>query len=237
MKRDIKFTIKKTANRVYAILFDNRYDLAMSFVRLQEYYESPDYKGKYFTLEEYIDYWSINHGNDSFTYPSVWSGFNIPGNIFAEWVELFLTKNNDIRDKELQLVKRIKSRLKRDKVKEDECYFIGACKSDPNLNKVISHEVAHALYNIDKSYRKSCGKIFEKILQKEEYALKIDNARKRLLEMGYCEEVVFDEIQAYWSTSETKDESNPLSREHLFVKNYSHFINKGENRNGKKRNT
>ena len=69
----------------------------MSFVRMQEFYESPKFKGKYFTLEQYMDYWSKEFGKGSFTYPSVWDGFNIPGKVLSDWWDRF---DNDRRYKE-----------------------------------------------------------------------------------------------------------------------------------------
>ena len=40
---------------VYVLNFDTQYELCMSFVRMQEFYESPKFRGKTFELEEFID--------------------------------------------------------------------------------------------------------------------------------------------------------------------------------------
>ena len=56
-------TIRKVIPNVYCVTYDTQYDLCMSFVRIQEFYESPKFKGQYFTLEEYMDYWAEEFGS------------------------------------------------------------------------------------------------------------------------------------------------------------------------------
>lgn len=67
----MKIEIKHLYPKIYCLEFDTQYNLCMSMVRIQEFYESPEFAGKYFTLEEYIDYWSKNFGDGAFTYPKV----------------------------------------------------------------------------------------------------------------------------------------------------------------------
>ena len=52
--------------------------LALAFVRMQEFYESPRFCGRVFTLEEFSTWYSQACGHGEFTYPEDWSGFNVP---------------------------------------------------------------------------------------------------------------------------------------------------------------
>jgi hypothetical protein len=70
---------------IHLLVFDNQYDLASTFLRFQEHYESPEFAGKVFTLDEYKN-WYINHSpraskDGVFTYYEDWNGFNIPSKI------------------------------------------------------------------------------------------------------------------------------------------------------------
>jgi hypothetical protein len=91
---------------VYLFTFDSQYDLCMSFVRMQEFYESDSnkFRGKYFTLEKYMDYWSKKFGNGVFTYTKDWNGFNLPGKKLVEWLDVF---ERDQREREIILCDKI----------------------------------------------------------------------------------------------------------------------------------
>lgn len=64
--------------RVLHVQIKDKYDLAMTFLRAQEWYESPKFHHKLFTLEEYMRWYSKAYGKGAFTYPKDWSGFNVP---------------------------------------------------------------------------------------------------------------------------------------------------------------
>ena len=72
------------------------------------------------------------------------------------------------------------------KYRNDNFYIIGA-----QNNSVLRHELAHALYSHNESYRK---KIDSYIKQNTKYLYKIS---KYILEKGYCKDVLNDELQAY----------------------------------------
>jgi hypothetical protein len=105
-------TLREVAPNVYLMTYDTPYELCMSFVRVQEFYESPEFKGKYFTLEEFIDWWSLNESKikGSFDYPARWSGFNIPGTVILNW--LFECDEEVLRDKELFIFRKLAKKFK-----------------------------------------------------------------------------------------------------------------------------
>ena len=84
----MKIEIQFESPSIFVLTFDSQYDLCMSFLRIQEFYESPVYHGRYFTLEDYMDYWSKEYGQGSFNYLDVWNGFNVPGSVIKKWIEI-----------------------------------------------------------------------------------------------------------------------------------------------------
>ena len=195
-------TIREIVPKVYCLTYDTRYNLCMSFVRIQEFYESQRFKGKYFTLEDFMDYWSLEFGNGSFDYPSRWSGFNFPGKVLDNWISLFTVSN--LRDKENILVNKI---LRKSKFDLKDIYVIGTHKDNKTKerNDIIEHELAHAMYCIYPKYKQSCDKLISTLKSTKWGMVKYVQTAGRLKDMGYCDDVIDDEIQAYWSTGNSKD--------------------------------
>jgi len=197
----MKIKSKKIASNILVIICDNSYDLGMTFVRLQEFYESPEYKGKYFTLEEYMDYWIANQGNGVFNYPTVWSGFNVPGQVFLEWVNLFRPRM--LRDKECQLLREVMLNFDGNIDVIRNSYIIGVSNSSTKIQKkdIIGHEVAHALYKTSEKYKASCDALLAEVRVDKVANVYSNIMESRLIKMGYCKDVIDDETQAYWSAS------------------------------------
>jgi hypothetical protein len=208
--------IKKESENVYSVVYDTQYELTMSFVRLQEFYESPRFKGAYFTLEEYMDYWAENFGHGSFDYPVRWSGFNIPGKVLSNWIEIF--EEGVLREKEILLINRLRKVFKRDKKSLDEVYIIGAYKGK-GCRSVINHEMAHAFYNLNAKYRRDMNKLIESCDSSH-----VINAKSKLIDMGYCEDVILDEMQAYWSTAGIGHFYYPLDQKDAFRDCYRKYV-------------
>lgn len=77
--------IREPLENILEVHFDDPHDCAATFLRFQEHYESPEFRGKIFTLEEY-QRWYIAHSprgqtTGAFTYEEDWTGFNIPSEI------------------------------------------------------------------------------------------------------------------------------------------------------------
>jgi len=203
-----KPNFKEECANIYSLTYEDNYDLCMSLVRLQEFYESPKFKGLYFTLEEYIDYWSRDFGNGAFTYPVSWSGFNIPGRIIKNWIALF---GQGMRQRELELITILLENVSLSSF--EQSYFIFVAKDNKHLDFTIQHEIAHGMYSIDKEYRKDVNNLLSKVAISTR-----DNSGKHLLKMGYEYGFIDDELQAYWSTESTHKKS--LSMKIPFKKNY-----------------
>ena len=187
------FEVIQPVPRCFLFLFDKQKDLSLTFCRVQEYYESPkdELKDKFFTLNEFID---ASMDDDGFIdYFNFWSGFNIPGNVYLKWIKLNNDKDENLSKHEFNLYI---------KTPDDgrDFYIIGALKKD---KKTINHEIAHALYHLNLDYKSDMFSLTEDFAKnnKKEF----DRFVKELKNLGYCDSVTYDEIQAYMSTSPKKE--------------------------------
>jgi hypothetical protein len=172
----------------------DRYWLADTFLRMQEFYESPfeEIRGQYFDLETYMDLYAKEFGN--FTYHSDWGGFNIPGESVREFFHRFphaVLTRKEIKVKDFLF----QNDLLLKPYSQEKFYVVGAI--DYN---VFKHEMAHAFYYLDSDYREEINSELEYIGM-EKY-LKF---RNELLEKGYCSNAVLDEMQAYLVTSTVQE--------------------------------
>src|SRR5438105_13952294 len=123
----MKIIKSKVAAGIYLLRFKTQYELASTFLRIQEHYESPYFSGKIFSLEQYMDWYAARTG--SFTYYEDWSGFNVPSNALRPFYD---GKFDPLLEKEkrlLGLFKRLKGRF----------YIIGI--SDTEARATLTHEL------------------------------------------------------------------------------------------------
>lgn len=186
------FKTKKPIKNCLLLEFNTQKDLALAFCRVEEYYEgNPKVNGKYLSFVEFIDAFMIDDGKlDYFHY---WTGFNIPGNIFIEWSQKNMSEKTYWEN---ALAYAVHSKLNLEK----PFYIIGGVKGDI---EVIDHEIAHALYYMNPEYKDmmdTANYQFYKNLRGE-YSKMV----KALKKMGYGDNVIKDEVQAYMSTSGKKE--------------------------------
>ena len=160
---------------------DTQDELGNTFLRFQEFYESPnpDFKNKIFTVGQVRAWYSEKYGAD--TYHSDWTGFNFPSYVLAPFRQgLFdpLTKEETI------LLDYLRYRY-------DNFYIIGA-----QDKATLRHELAHALYASDVIYKRKIDQLCYKF-QKD---LKV--CYEYILEKGYHKDVIYDELQAYITDNE-----------------------------------
>ena len=186
------FKTKKPIKNCLLLEFNTQKDLALAFCRVEEYYEgNPKVNGKYLSLEQFLDAFMTDDGK--LNYFHYWTGFNIPGNIYLEWAQQNMS---DKTKWELALTNVISKKLDLEK----PFYVIGGVKGDI---EVIDHEIAHALYYMNPEYKDmmdTANYQFYKNLRGE-YSKMV----KALKKMGYGDNVIKDEVQAYMSTSGKKE--------------------------------
>jgi len=186
----IDYKVKEIMPNIYAVIVRDFYDRAMLFCRVQEYYESSSnkFRGKDFSIWDFIKWYSKKeHG---FNYTEHWSGFNIPLNIALKSLN-----EGNIETPYDELMLKILFEIHRlswsTALLTKDVYIIGTDKAS---GETFNHELRHALYYTDKSYRTEADKITKNI-KKNHYIIFKNN----LLKLGYANKVINDEIQAYLS--------------------------------------
>jgi len=192
---EIDYTLKEIHPGIFAVIVKDSYQRAMLFLRCQEHYESafPEIKGKHFDIFEFMDRYRKHHNSESFTYPVDWAGFNVPGDIVEKCTKHVLDARNGLFPTPYDyIMKSILDKVKEGKNNNTRFYLIGVDKLN---SKTMDHEVAHGLFYVDSKYKAGVTKLIKGI-KKPIYT----QLSKVILGMGYCKEVVNDEIQAYLST-------------------------------------
>jgi len=180
----------------HLLVFETTYELAATFMRLQEYYESPidGIKGCSFSIAEFMDAYAEYEGQ--FSYTTDWTGFNVPGDVVSKWESImqfemhhakvtgaYFTGSKRPTPKEEILLKYVHEHC------TDPFYLIGV--SD-EFNDVVEHEVCHAMYALNDDYRNAMDQVCESWEG-------FDALAQELRETGYCDDVLKDEVQAYMS--------------------------------------
>ncbi len=198
----MKLKLMKITDKIYLIIFENQFDITSTFLRFQEHYESPKFRGKIFSLEEFKK-WYVQNSREGkltgkFTYHHDWSGFNVPSYVLTPFYE---GKFNPLSSKE----KRILDMFKKT---EEPYYIIGIHKEMPHVASLLKHEIAHGLFYTNKVYKKEVLTILNRFDTK--------SIRKLILqfEAGYHEAVMDDETHAYTLASGIKLKS----KEHKLMK-------------------
>lgn len=206
----IKYKIKEVSNNIFAIVVPDKYDLAMLFCRVQEFYESQNKKirNKKFSIWEYYAWYSKKHsGCGCFSYPADWSGFNLPAKIANDCYKINKVETPyDIMFLEI---------LKNINIKDG--YIIGVEKIGTDT---YWHEFCHGLYYTNKIYKRSMDELTK--------SLSFDCKKKlskNLKKLGYCSAVVNDEIQAYMSTEINKKITKGLQFKRKIHNEYKNIFN------------
>lgn len=168
--------IKKQPYNSVWISADSQKELGETFIRFQEYYESPSkkYRNKTFTLGDIKNYYSLMYGAD--LYSELWIGFNFPSSVLIPFKE-GLFDPLTIQEKEL---------LGLLKYRNDNYYIIGA-----QNNSTLRHELSHAMYGYDTKYKIEIDNFIKK------YNKQFSKVSKHILKRGYDKSVLNDELQAY----------------------------------------
>jgi len=187
------FELKQIKDKIYLLSFDSQYELAMHFLRAQEYYECPNpaFRNKRFKLIDYIDWYAKKHGG-VFSYTTDWIGFNIPGRVLHNTYNVNDKSDMGPRDFFMAQVLGFLSSVENGTY---NFYLLGAADNNPDT---IQHELAHAFWDTNQKYITMQNANLN--------ALKIadpatwQKLRGLIIDMGYNASVASDEMQAYLST-------------------------------------
>lgn len=191
---------------VFLVNFKSSEEAAKTFLRFQEHYESPKFRNKIFTLQEYMNWYIKRSGRKEFSYYTDWSGFNIPSYVLMPFYQ---GRFSNLTQQELRLLELFEKNV-------GQFYIIGCAHEEA---KTLKHEIMHGLYYTNPKYRTEVDRILYKVNCKP--------VHKVLLDLGYHEEVLHDETHAWLVTNK-----EPLG-EYFDIKKYQKVI-KALDRNYKK---
>lgn len=176
--------LEEIAENIFHLNFPNQLELTSTFLRFQEHFESPHFRGKVFSLEEFKSWYIKNSpkGKETgkFTYYSDWLGFNIPSHILEPFYQ---GKFDPLSIKEKALLDLFEDR------RGSKFYIIGTFGPS---NYVLKHEIAHGLFYTNPDYKKEVLNVLEDISQRDRKSLEEYLAARG----GYHPSVFVDEIHA-----------------------------------------
>lgn len=183
----MNFTHSTISDQIHLLTFENQFEITSTLLRIQERYESPEFRGKVFTLEEYQDWYSKLKG--AFTYYTDWNGFNFPSYVLKPFWD---GKFDPLSEKEQAVVELFRG-------KTEPFYVIGIHQgmSEEKVTSLLTHETAHGLYYTNPDYKQAIDQILS------EYNLTEIKAELASLG-GYHEAVLQDECHAYGIDSSSK---------------------------------
>ncbi len=181
------FEFLEVLPNVYYLKFKENIDVSLAFWRYQEYYESKQFKGRVFSLPDFIHHYGVKHDQD-FEYFGYWSGFNVPSYVLFEVWKKGLRDENKYDSALRKFVQKIGKRK----------FYIISCF--PKDTKTLKHEMAHGLYSMNDNYRKEVVKELRRVPRK------VSKLAFRLLSKeGYHRSVHRDELHAYMISGQEPD--------------------------------
>lgn len=206
---DISYTLKEVTKDVYLVTFKTAYDVAMTFCRVQEFYESPKFRGKFVRFTDYAREYALEN-KGIFTYTDDWRGFNVPGAVIhVVHSKLCVEQYDTINDYD-EVLMGIVNRVQR-RVQGRPFYLIGTSKEKGDKS-VQRHEIAHGLYTTNKKYRSSVDMLIAKMSSKVKHRM-----YKSLEKLKYHKSVWHDELNAYFSTELTAEMSASMKERRPFI--------------------
>lgn len=176
--------IKDTSykNGLFHVVYDTQENLGKALCRFQEHYESPEFRGKVFTLGQFREYYCNFRG--AWTYYQDWSGYNFPSsNLF----EFRRGSFDPLTPEEAEFFELM--RYKRGKF-----YIIGT--SEDCDDSIVPHERLHALWYTNEEYQQKVKEFLGNCFMKH-YAPIMEH----FVKLGYHEAVHWDELHAYLGAS------------------------------------
>lgn len=198
----VDYELKEILPNIFVLKIEDGYQRAMLFMRSQEHYESafPEIKGKHFDIFFFMEKYREWKGVEYFSYPEDWAGFNVPGNIIESCTKHVLDARNGLFPTPYDyIMDSVISSIKRKIGSETKYYLLGVDNFD---GRTMDHELAHGLYHVNDQYKISSYELVLDLPKKI-----FEGMESILLDMGYCDDVVCDEIQAYMSTGLSTDMS------------------------------
>jgi len=169
---------REPVNGIFHLRFQNQYDMNSTLLRIQEFSDSVKFKGKTFSLEEYMDWYAHKYGK--FDYLETVFGFNIPG---VNLEPFYDGRFDPLSKKELGILEIFQK--ERDNLED---FLIITTFREQEL----SHELAHGLFYLDKNYSNEVREIVRQINPRTRKRI-----NTKLKSLDYHPSIWADETNAY----------------------------------------
>lgn len=169
---------EKINDKIIKLSANTAEELGQYFLRFQEHYESPEWRGKIFTIGQFRTWYSQKYGVNS--YEKDWAGYNIPSYILKPFLSgLF----DPLSEQEKELLNLFRYRT-------DDFYIIGSNDGDDDT---LDHEICHALWYTVPKYRSAAQKV---LIENQKQLRPVYDY---ISGMMYDYSVYDDEVHAYMS--------------------------------------
>lgn len=176
-------TKKKVGKNIFLLTFDSSQEAARNLLRFQEHYESPKFRNKIFSLDEFKKWYTKYRKETEFTYYTDWTGFNFPSYVFMPFYSGAFRNLTIEENRVLNLFRN----------ETGPYYIIGISKGD---KKTLKHELMHGLFYTNQKYQHKALEIIGSHKDVET----LDTIRSYLSRLGYHADVIEDELHAYIAT-------------------------------------
>lgn len=182
--------VTEISSNIYHIEFGCQITAASTMLRYQERYECPSdlFRGHAFSLADY-KLWAHEIHDHGFTYYELWPAFNVPGRIVAD---VLVDDLSDLHPREEALAIVLRPALDRYTSHQEPFYLVATSRR--STRSCLAHELAHALYELDTSYRDEINDILLSIP-----SAMFTEMCAYLEERGYArvDRILRDEVHAY----------------------------------------
>lgn len=169
--------IKWLTPSILEVRFEKSYDLCEATYRFSHYYEDPDVAGLLLSREE-LDAHRIKKDGSAEVWKNKWAGSNLPDTSFIPFID---GRFKELNEFETMLVNELKDK--------PTPYYVIMTSDDGFTAR--QHEIAHALYYTDDTYRSEAIQLINK------WFSYLGEARVSLTGLGYTDGVLVDELHAY----------------------------------------
>jgi hypothetical protein len=142
---------REIARGIYHLAFPNQFMMNAAFLRPQEYYESPKFRGKVFTTTEFREWYKTTRPHKEFSYYTDWSGFNLPQEAIRPFIRGAFGDLSPLEKIIIEPFRGLKGPI----------YIIGTLQGD--TYSTLRHEIAHALYHTNSAYKEEVERVLKTV--------------------------------------------------------------------------
>lgn len=170
------FKINHINPNITHLEFDSGFAMCAAMMRFQAFYEDPTFRGKIFSRPEFEDWYRAL--DPKWLYHEKWAGFNITDQVFAPFLNSSFDPLTDTEAKVVNLFR------------ETSGAHSVIATSRFGCPLVLKHEICHALYYTDVTYRASVDQVLA------DYDSELGLVKEEVARMGYSPVVLMDEVHA-----------------------------------------